>query len=73
MKKLAIALGILTLLSMYGCSDQYDGLKVVDGNGRVLKLQHRIGQVYFVRDVSTLPPAPNAEINKKLNEKMGSK
>ncbi len=65
---LHVCLILLLSVLMAGCSgnDEFDKLKVVDGNGRVLVLRHYMGDMYFiVIDEET----PNSEINAKLVKK----
>lgn len=59
-------------LLLIGCSygDKYDNLKIVDGNGRVLILVHRLGDTYFIRDLDSNPRTPNMEINEKLENRL---
>ena len=63
---------IILLVAGCGTSDKYDGLKVVDGNGRVLVLRHNIGDNYFIDLDEPEQPTPNSEINKKLKITTGN-
>ena len=67
MNKLIIA--ALLVLGLSGCGDnQYDQLRVVDGEGIHYLLVHNIGDSYFVRNLSTNSKAPtrNSKANAKL-------
>ena len=73
-KSLCLAVCLTALLAVTGCTgDKYDGLLVVDGDGKIYSLEHSIGDVYFVMDMDkatvTKYTKEVIEANNKLKNK----
>jgi len=71
MNKLIIAVMLIGMLS--GCDDNYDGLRVVDGDGTHYLLVHNLGDSYFVRDLTEAKPDRTSEANAKLRKTLADK
>jgi len=60
-----IALFLLLVLSGCASGENYEGLKVVDGNGRVLIIHHALCDTYTIQNVTKTSPTSLA--NTKLD------
>lgn len=68
MKYLLVCLISLLLTGCGTYGNEYDGLMVVDGNGRKLLLRHNVGDTYFITDLDAdkVDKSKNYKINEKL-------
>ena len=73
MKLAYLSLSLLILCSLNGCSGNRDGLILVDGNGVKYKLEHSIGDLYFVHDLSVYPPSNYSKEDIDANDKLNSR
>lgn len=67
--KYKLLVPFLLCLSLTGChvGDKYDGLKVIDGQGRILILKHNFCDNYFISQINDVK-TENAKINEDFDK-----